>query len=1194
MASLTLVCASSMAPSSDNLSRVPVRRKSFHRSDSTRPVTLFLALVFVILVLLAPAADAAYLNFQNCLSSNIIDSTPQLLQFVPYNLSATFNTSDPNFPLNVTVYGNVTGLETIQPYPAPNDPQWSNPNDTVGKIVDLSQSNNKYTTLFTKFNVLTYTPYQAASRFCNSSIHGPCPLGPAFYVNGTDLARLPAFSIAHEMGSSYALTSFGTTLRVTSGDANAQELACVSATITPELGGTLRSTLRYLPLAILVFVGVATIFAAICSPWGSKDTFRWTSNYGSDEDLLRLVTPGFGDCLQYIQFILLTGSLTLNYPGFYQPVVSQVGWSALMFNESLVTHGNGTQSVVDGVYDVNSNGTYGLDRMRQLIGMTSDRDVWAGMIVWLVAIIAAVLILTQLGFSLKWLFRRIKRNPAEDLRSKNWPFTAGIVIRVVFNYFLLPLVSLSMFQLVIASQGPAYSVAIAAVLLAAVIAFAVRLLYLFSKTRTRSFLFDDLPTVLLWGPLYNTYCDEQAGFAFLPILITFIRGIAIGAVQASGIAQLVLLATCEIILALTLNAVRPFPSATSMNVYHTSFTMLRLIVIFLSIAFIPALGVTEGTKGWIGYAIFLLHAAALVFGFFLNAIQTVVEVAARMAGAGDRKDGGTATRGGLTRVFGMRQLSKRVPRHQPTLRHSMASGAVLLSADVESKSSHLEAARGRSLSASPTLLLNQQGGDKRVSQTLDQASPGGEYCNTTPSTQDGASTFSRALHQRNSGSVSPAGILGFKQGGSTDPYYRKPRRPTMDLISGTARKNGPLTSEDASKQMSDSQKLDRASQEDAGEGPSISRKGTPVPTPPGAGKDELDDITNELPRTKTDYAVREVDFYYRVRGPALSSGTRKLKTGPADPTGPVSSATGWFKSIFGGKTKEKGKGFEVVRSARAPPPGLMTPSEHPSTVQDAYHDAEEEHYHDIEAPNHELESDDVHEPPDPQDDNLIEGSIRGPYTDSELRLPRTSAIAPSLPSIDTGGSFELPSRVSSNTSKPARPAPALAPVPAPAVPLKSPRRTSSQDAGRLSALSASSEHSIPKGKETKKRESYWPAPPVTSSPVGRMLSPSSSGRLPFASAKASNTKSNRMSTGAESTTSSVFQTEDDIENQAPHHAYRDQHSSSALGAHAPDLRHDRPSSVGFVQQHRASDHIHHSPESSELAGSRAEFIGGAR
>jgi hypothetical protein len=1211
------VCTSSAASSSKN---TPQRRRPLHnlcsfRCGSTRSAPFFLTLIFAVWGLLASSAQAAYLNFENCLGSNIINSSPRLLQFVPYNVSATFNTSDPSFPLNVTVYGNVSGLATIQPYPAPNDPQWSNPNDTVGKIVDLSVSNNKYTTMFTKINVLTYTPYQAASRFCNSSVHGPCPLGPAFYVNRTDIARLPAFSIAHELGSSYAFTSFSTTLRITSGDANAQDLACVSATITPELGRTLRNTLRYLPLAILVMVGFATIFAAIYSPRAPKDIFHWTSNYTRDEDLLRLVTPGFGDCLQYIQFVLFTGSLTLNYPGYYQPVVSQVGWSALMFNESFVTQGNGTQSVVDGVYAIRSNGTYGLDRMSQLIGMTSVRDVWVGMIVWLVAIIVAVLVLTQLGFALRWLHRRVKENPPEDLRSTNWPFTAGNVIRVVFNYFLLPLVSLSMFQLAIASQGPSYAVAIAAVLLVAVIAFAAWLLYLFTKTKPRSVMFDDLPTVLLWGPLYNTYCDEQAGFAFVPLLIGFLRGIAIGAVQASGIAQLVLLAVCEIILVLTLNAVRPFPSATSMNLYHTFFAILRMIIIFLSVAFLPALNVTDGTRGWIGYAILLLHAAALVFGFFLNAIQTIVEIAARLAGAGGRKDGGTLSRGGLTRVFGMRQLSKRIPRKDATSRHSMASGAVLLSPDLDSKSLHLEPSRIRSMSASSAQLLNQQGGERQASQVYDPASPRAGYINGTPLTHDGASAFSPSLHQRNSGTVSPTGIVNIKQVGSTtDPYYRKPRRPTADILSGTAARHGSLTSEDTSKQTPDPQKLEPVPLVDAAEGSSISRKGTPAPPHAGSGKDEIDDAPNERTRAKIDYAVREVDFYYPVRGPALSSGTRRLKTGPADPTGPVSSATGWFKGIFGGKTKEKGKGFEVVRSARAPPQGLVTPSDRPSTVQGSYHDAEEEHYHDDEEPNRNLPKEGASKQQG-RGDAELEGDITRTYSDSESRPLRISAIAPSLPSIDTGGVIELPSRVGSIASKataPASaptPAPALAPapasapsstpapapgpVPAPAVPLKSSRRTS-QDVTRWSARTASSDYSIPKGKETRKSHSYWPAPPGVESPVDRTLSPSASGRLPFASAKPPNARNNRISTGAESTASSLLRMDDDAENQAPHYPYHGRHSSSALGAHAPDLHNDRPSSVGFVQQHRASDHIHHSPDSPELAGSSAEFIGTAR
>ena len=424
----------------------------------------------------------------------------------------------------------------------------------------------------------------------------------------------------------------------------------MSAQITPDLGASLANLLAFIPLAILVLVGIATVSAAIFSPWGSADIFRWTTNYGRDADLLRLVTPGFGDCLQYIQFAFLTGALSLNYPGFYQPVISQVGWSVLMFNTSFVTHGNGTQSLQDGIYV--TNGTYGLDRMRQLVGMSSVKDIWAGVVIWLLVIMAAVVALTQAGFLMRWVYRHISHIQEEDLRAKNLPFTIGNVIRIVFNYFLLPLMALSMFQLVVAKDPPHEPVdtALAVILLLVLLGFAGWLLRLLSNIRPRSYLFDDLPTVLLYGPLYNTYSDDAAPFTMIPLFLQLVRGVAIGAVQPSGIAQLVLLAVCEVIYLLTLHAFRPFHSPTSMNAYHTFFAAARLLTTLLSVTFVPSLGITEGPKGWIGYVILIIHAIVLVFFFLLNAIQTVVEVAARRTGAGGESIGGGPTRGGLVKV----------------------------------------------------------------------------------------------------------------------------------------------------------------------------------------------------------------------------------------------------------------------------------------------------------------------------------------------------------------------------------------------------------------------------------------------------------------------------------------------------------------------------------------------------------------
>ena len=136
--------------------------------------------------------QAAYVDFENCLDTNTVNSNPRLLQFVPLNVSAVFNTSDSNHNLNVTVYGNVTGMATLEDYPPPDAPSWSNPNDTFGKIPDIEDSWDKYTTLFTTLNVLSYTPYSALpARFCNATLNKALHYG--YSLATTMLATTRAF-----------------------------------------------------------------------------------------------------------------------------------------------------------------------------------------------------------------------------------------------------------------------------------------------------------------------------------------------------------------------------------------------------------------------------------------------------------------------------------------------------------------------------------------------------------------------------------------------------------------------------------------------------------------------------------------------------------------------------------------------------------------------------------------------------------------------------------------------------------------------------------------------------------------------------------------------------------------------------------------------------------------------------------------
>lgn len=139
--------------------------------------------IIATLGLLLDLTGAVYINFENCLSPNKIHSEPRQLQFVPLLYWAHFNSTDSSHNLSTTVYGNVTGQLTAGPYPPPNDPQWHDPKETFGKIVDVDEEANKLTTLFAKLNLLSYTPWNnGGSEFCKATVNAKCPIGPAFWV----------------------------------------------------------------------------------------------------------------------------------------------------------------------------------------------------------------------------------------------------------------------------------------------------------------------------------------------------------------------------------------------------------------------------------------------------------------------------------------------------------------------------------------------------------------------------------------------------------------------------------------------------------------------------------------------------------------------------------------------------------------------------------------------------------------------------------------------------------------------------------------------------------------------------------------------------------------------------------------------------------------------------------------------------
>ena len=522
----------------------------------------------------------------------------------------------------------------------------------------------------------------------------------------------------------------------------------------------------------------------------------------------------------------------------------------------------------------------------------------------------------------------------------------------------------------------------------------------------------------------------------------------------------------------------------------------------------------------------------------------------------------------------------------------------MLAHDTDRKSLQWNGGRSRSMSGSSAILLNRQGAasDNRRSVGLESVSAGG--AGDTP-VSGGASAFSYlpgGNQTASQGVQSASGIVNLRSAEAADPYYRppRPRRTTLDA-SPTGRPRGSWSSAEwANKRWSHHSPDLEGSPKPGGEGPSLSGRGTPTPAHLGAARDRSDSDGEDPRQSKTDYATREVDFYYGVRGPALSNQpTRRLKTGPADPTGPVMSASGWLKSLFGGKTKEKGKGFEVVRSSRAPAmdgrtlsgnilpadeapysdePGVTQPERSRDLALSDEGDA-------IGAGTRHLPDEDTPSPlnsDEEGDDESISDDDWRPNRERQI-----SPFPPTLPTIETPGGIELPSRIASKASSRHTRQSARNSMRPPHIPRKSSRRDSSTEidivGARLSTIAASPRSTRAFDTEPHSQRGLQPPKDQTR-------------RLPFDSHhKPARSQDTHVSTGETSMNSSTFSpgTQGSDDDRTSHA----RHSSSVLGSLAPDLRHDRPSSLGYVQQHRASDNIHTaSPNDAHMLGSSAELV----
>lgn len=415
------------------------------------------------------------------------------------------------------------------------------------------------------------------------------------------------------------VSTMRTTIRLY--DASSDERACLRSHMTPALPPRWSAMLRYFPLGIFLFVlAVGAMRSLVDLPPPEDDDAVPHLEDDAEEDAPdpQPVLPNVGDCLQYLQHIFLGTSLSLFYPGFLIPVAGRLSWSSL-FSGGILSYGHTDYlGIGDGIYERNGTygGTFGLETMTQIVGAPATMGTWLNM----VFLFTIFLVISALLIEAFWFFQRIRRPASSVSLSARLQQTGRQVLQVALSYFIVPLISLSVYQLIQASWLPIYHTVLAVLLIVIAIA-------------SLAWLFWSLPTRSLGVLLFNRDQQysrmtggahvQQGDALFVRMLFTLnlIRGIAIGGLQLSGLAQLVALAACEVVMLICIAALQAYPTFS----LGTITAVARLVVLLAMVAFIPG-ATSDRARNVVGYLILLLHACILVLGFLLQASRDLLRL----------------------------------------------------------------------------------------------------------------------------------------------------------------------------------------------------------------------------------------------------------------------------------------------------------------------------------------------------------------------------------------------------------------------------------------------------------------------------------------------------------------------------------------------------------------------------------------
>lgn len=256
------------------------------------------------------------------------------------------------------------------------------------------------------------------------------------------------------------LGSYTAMFSIISNDEEANVLQCDKFYVTTVILENLSLAILIGTLVFMVVTGILNFFIVIYSSYQeSSNPLLFTASTICNEELLNQLEATLLQLLRYLQFALFMAGLDLQYPGYFQPLMIDIRWCALLgiifFNKP------NSPMEIDNVYTtLNSTG---LKNLAIYSTNQTENDIWQNFIICLVIWILAQIVFQFIYEVIKMGYNRIfNRESTTNLKlgfntelvvfNKFYYQFIGSVLSVVFQLFAVPFLTLTMYMLATANS----------------------------------------------------------------------------------------------------------------------------------------------------------------------------------------------------------------------------------------------------------------------------------------------------------------------------------------------------------------------------------------------------------------------------------------------------------------------------------------------------------------------------------------------------------------------------------------------------------------------------------------------------------------------------------------------------------------------------------------------------------------------